>query len=127
LFGFRLFGRVRDAGAGSIVFTDGSRLETEDLTIVWCTGFRGDYSFIEVGDHPGVFDDLGRPIHERGVVDAAPGLYFVGLRYQHISASHDLYGVGADAKYVADHLVARRSRWAGLVRWWRVTEPPSTR
>jgi putative flavoprotein involved in K+ transport len=109
MFGFRLFGRVTDVDGRSVVFADGSRLATEDLTIVWCTGLRGDYGFIEFDQPRRVFDDGGRPIHVRGVVDAAPGLFFVGLRYQHTTASHDIYGVGADARYIADRIADRRA------------------
>ena len=51
-----------------------------------------------------MFDKSGYPMHNRGVVGGAAGLYFVGLRYQYTVASHDIYGVGKDARYVADHI-----------------------
>ena len=46
-------------------------------------------------------------MHERGVVAALPGLYFVGLRFQHTPVSHLLYGAGDDARYVAEHIASR--------------------
>lgn len=101
LHGVDLYGRFAGVQDGRIVFEDGRSISTEDLTVVWCTGFRGDYEFIEVLDRSLVFDPSGSPRHSRGVVTSAPGLYFVGLRYQHTVASHDLYGVGADAEHVA--------------------------
>jgi len=72
-------------------------------TIVWCTGFASDYQWI---DAP-VFDERGAPRHQRGVVPDAPGLYFLGLRFQHRMTSSLLGGVGHDAEFVASE-VARR-------------------
>jgi putative flavoprotein involved in K+ transport len=68
--------------------------------VVWCTGFRHDFSWIELP----VFDDDGRPVHDRGVVRSAPGLYFVGLIFQYAVASDVLPGVGRDAEHVAKHI-----------------------
>jgi putative flavoprotein involved in K+ transport len=102
--GVYLYGRLTDADSTSLTFSDGKTLSTDDLTIIWCTGFVGDYSFIETNTREAVFNQYGYPNHKRGVVDAAPGLYFVGLRYQHTVASHDIYGVGKDAKFVAEHI-----------------------
>jgi hypothetical protein len=39
--------------------------------VLWCTGFREDFSWIDLP----IFDEEGNPRHERGVVEAAPGLY----------------------------------------------------
>ncbi len=99
--GVILHPKFKDCNDGSIVFADGSELATEDLTIIWCTGFRPDYEFIDVPDRAKAFTPSGHPINNRGVVDAVPGLFFVGLRYQHTVASHDIYGVANDAHYIA--------------------------
>lgn len=104
LLGVRLYGRFMGSEGGALVFDDGRQMSTDDLTIVWCTGFRSDFGFIEVDGPSAVFADNGSPLHVRGVVDAAVGLYFVGLRYQHTVASHDIYGVAADAEHVANHI-----------------------
>jgi putative flavoprotein involved in K+ transport len=40
-------------------------------------------------------------------VDAAPGLYFLGLPFQHTFASSAIGGVGKDARYIAEHLAER--------------------
>lgn len=106
MFGVRLFGRVTEADNRHIHFADGKSLPYEDLTIVWCTGLRGEYSIIDVGQQVDAFNQAGAPRHERGVVQATPGLFFVGLRYQHTVASHDIYGVGADAEYVAKRIAS---------------------
>lgn len=71
--------------------------------VVWATGFAPDFGWIQLP----IFDEGGYPIHRRGVVDAAPGLYFLGLPFQHTFASAVIGGVGKDARHVADHLAAR--------------------
>ncbi|MFL5613069.1 MAG: flavin-containing monooxygenase [Gemmatimonadaceae bacterium] len=75
----------------------------EPSVIVWCTGFSPDYSWIDLP----VFGADGFPRHERGIVAEAPGLYFLGLRFQHRLNSSLLGGVGDDAKFIAD-MVSRR-------------------
>ena len=72
-------------------------------TVVWCTGFDSDYRWI---DAP-VFDERGVPRHSRGVVTGAPGLFFVGLRFQHRMTSSLVGGVKHDAEFIAGE-VARR-------------------
>ena len=46
--------------------------------------------------------------HVRGVT-AVPGLYVLGQRWQHRMISHQIGGVGEDARYVADCIAGR---WA---------------
>jgi len=72
-------------------------------TIVWAAGFNIDYSFVRIP----VFDEDGYPIQWRGVT-ASPGLYFMGVHYQHKNKSDLLYGVGEDAAYVASVVTARQ-------------------
>jgi putative flavoprotein involved in K+ transport len=80
----------------------------EVTTVVWCTGFRPDISWIDLP----VFDESGEPAQRRGVVDAQPGLYFLGRLFQYALASAMIRGVGPDAAYIADHLCARAERMA---------------
>jgi putative flavoprotein involved in K+ transport len=94
-------GRV-DGERGGWPVCDGVALEPS--TIVWCTGFTPDFSWIDLP----VFDESGFPRHRRGVVDEAPGLYFLGLRFQHRLNSSLVGGVGYDAEFVAGE-VARRA------------------
>jgi putative flavoprotein involved in K+ transport len=42
--------------------------------IIWCTGFRTDYGWIDLP----VFNGRGQPAHVRGVTPV-PGVYFLGL------------------------------------------------
>lgn len=93
-------GRVESERDGWPV-ADGTVLRPS--AIVWCTGFVADYSWI---DAP-VFDERGVPRHERGVVAAAPGLYFLGLRFQHRMTSSLVGGAKHDAEFVASEIVRR--------------------
>jgi len=75
-----------------------------DVTnVVWCTGFKQDFSWIDL---PIIGED-GWPMERRGVVDAAPGLYFVGLAFQYAFSSMLIGGAGRDAQYVVKQLTAR--------------------
>jgi len=69
--------------------------------VIWSTGFRPDYSWIHV---PGVLTD-GTVAHRRGVTEV-PGLYFLGLSWQHTRGSALLGFVGDDAAYLADRIAA---------------------
>jgi putative flavoprotein involved in K+ transport len=89
---------VRD---GLPVLEDGRVPEVAN--VVWCTGFRQDFSWIELP----VTGEDGWPLERRGVVPSAPGLYFVGLAFQYAFASMLVGGAGRDAEYVVDHLCAR--------------------
>jgi len=93
--------RVTGVKDGLVAFADGTAASPE--TVVWCTGFRRDYSWVEFG----IAMHDGYPAHTDGVVDGEPGLYFVGLPFQTRLASALVGGVGEDAASVA-RVIARR-------------------
>jgi putative flavoprotein involved in K+ transport len=72
-------------------------------TILWATGYRRSYPWLKVP----VLDPSGEVRHDRGVTPS-PGLYVLGLRFQHRRSSHFIDGVGHDARHLADH-IARAS------------------
>ena len=72
-------------------------------TVIWATGFSRDHRWIEVP----VFDGRGYPMHRRGVT-SCPGLYFLGLPWQHTWGSGRFEAVGRDAAFLADHIDASR-------------------
>jgi len=74
-------------------------------TVVWCTGSDADYSWL----HLPVIDSDGRPRQHRGVCEAEPGLYFMGLDFQFALASATIQGVDQDARYIVRRL-RRRAR-----------------
>ena len=86
---------------GYPVLENGSVLDVSN--IIWCTGYQPDYDWIDLSlrTHNGV------PIHDRGIVDGCPGLYFVGLLFLYSLSSALLGGVGRDAKYIVEHIVQR--------------------
>ena len=68
-------------------------------SVIYATGFHYDFNWVDLP----IFDERGYPRYERGVTEL-PGLYFVGLHWQHTAGSGLFYQVGRDAKYVVDHL-----------------------
>jgi putative flavoprotein involved in K+ transport len=98
--GVTIHGRTTGAANGTVSFAEGSELAPR--TVIWATGFRLDHSWI---DAP-VFED-GRLVHTRGVT-ASPGLYFLGLPWQHTRGSALLGWVKDDAKYLAEQIDAHQ-------------------
>ena len=108
--GVRLHPRAVEASGRTIRFSDGSEMDVR--AVIWATGFRNDHSWI---DAP-IFDDWNRLVHRRGVTDS-PGLYFLGLTWQHTRGSALIGWVADDAAYIADQIntfrTARPKRAAG--------------
>ncbi|HET8651683.1 MAG TPA: NAD(P)-binding domain-containing protein [Gaiellaceae bacterium] len=102
--GIERIGRVAGVQDGLPVLEDGRLVEVAN--VVWCTGFRTDFSWIDVP----AFDGDGRPLHERGVVGTVPGLYFAGLVFQYSLTSDVLPNGGRDAEHVARHIAARQAK-----------------
>jgi putative flavoprotein involved in K+ transport len=73
----------------------------EATNVIWCTGYDPGFDWIDLP----VFDDDGKPRHERGVVDEVPNFYFVGLFFLHALWSETITGVQPDVRYVIDHLL----------------------
>ncbi len=87
--------RAVDARGRTVVCRDGRAVEVPG--VVWATGFGADYSWIDIP----AFDDTGLPIHRRGVTEF-PGLYFLGMRWQHNLGSSLIGWVRHDAEFIAD-------------------------
>ncbi len=73
-------------------------------TILWATGYRQDYSWLQVDS----FDASGRPLHQRGVSREA-GVYFLGLPWQTRRGSSFIWGVWHDARFIADQIAIQRA------------------
>jgi putative flavoprotein involved in K+ transport len=95
--GVRFRPRLVDAAGHTVRFADGT--STEAPVVVWATGYRFDHSWIDV---PGVLRD-GRVVHTRGISEV-PGLYFLGLPWQHTRGSALLGFVADDAAHVAAYV-----------------------
>ena len=92
--------QTRTSSLHRLTFEDGNALEVG--TLLWATGFRPDYGWLEVP----VLDAHGAPVHQRGVT-AAPGFYFLGLKWLYRADSSLLGGVGRDAAFLASHIAER--------------------
>jgi putative flavoprotein involved in K+ transport len=115
--GVRFRPRLVDADRTIVRFADGSMLENV-RSVVWATGYRPDYAWIHV---PGVVEN-GRVVHRRGVTEV-PGLYFLGLSWQHTRGSALLGFVNDDATYLADRIATRHQ--AAMSANAGVTQQPS--
>jgi putative flavoprotein involved in K+ transport len=65
--------------------------------VVWATGFRHAHPSLRLH---GVLDRHGEVVQRQGAT-RVPGLYVLGLAYQHRRSSHFIGGVGRDAEAIA--------------------------
>jgi len=115
--GVRFRPAVAGADGRTVRFADGSSLDAG--IVIWATGYRPDYSWIDI---PGVACD-GQVIHRRGVTEV-PGLYFLGLTWQHTRGSALLGFVHHDAAYLAG-LITGRDRAAEAAPTRPVSQRPA--
>lgn len=73
-------------------------------TIIWCIGFRPDFSWLDVP----AFNGRGYPGHVRGVTPH-DGLYFLGLPWLHTWGSGRFSGIARDAAHLADQIGKRHA------------------
>jgi putative flavoprotein involved in K+ transport len=114
--GVRFRPRLVDAEGRTVRFADHGLLEDVGV-VVWATGYRPDYAWIQI---PGVVRE-GHVVHRRGVTDV-PGLYFLGLSWQHTRGSALLGFVNDDAAYLAGRIAQQHAATAARAG---ATQPPS--
>jgi len=73
----------------------------EVKTIIWATGYRPDYSWLEVP----VLDRKGRLRHDGGIV-SSPGMYLMGTQFMRRRKSALIDGAGDDARDLSAHLIS---------------------
>jgi putative flavoprotein involved in K+ transport len=73
----------------------------EVKTVIWATGFRPDYSWLNLP----VLDRKGLIQHDGGVCEL-PGLYVMGLPFLRRRKSSFMCGAGDDARDTVRHLAA---------------------
>jgi putative flavoprotein involved in K+ transport len=115
--GVRFRPGVAGAEGRTVRFADGTSLDVS--IVIWATGYRPDYSWIDL---PGVTRD-GQVIHRRGVTEV-PGLYFLGLSWQHTRGSALLGFVHEDAAYLAG-LITGHARAATAAASGRASPRPA--
>jgi putative flavoprotein involved in K+ transport len=96
--GVRFRPRLVDAEGRTVRFADHSLLEDVGV-VVWATGYRSDYAWLHI---PGVVRE-GHVVHRRGVTEV-PGLYVLGLSWQHTRGSALLGFVNDDAAFLANQI-----------------------
>lgn len=96
-YGVELKPRVVGASGRTLTFADGSKVDAD--AVIWATGYRPEHSWINAP----VLDPDGKVRHRRGVTDV-PGLYFLGLSWQHTRGSALLGWVRDDAEFVAGQI-----------------------
>jgi putative flavoprotein involved in K+ transport len=97
--GVQLKPRATDARGRTLSFADGTELSVD--AVIWATGFGFNHTWIDLP----VFEGQGGVVHERGVT-AIPGLYFLGLPWQHTRGSALLGWVKDDAEYLARQITS---------------------
>jgi putative flavoprotein involved in K+ transport len=75
-------------------------------TVIWCTGVRGDYRFLQV---PGVLDARGAPIEAAGV-SPVTGLYVAGVPYSVSRRSGTILAAEPESAHIAGHLARTLAR-----------------
>lgn len=78
--------------------------EAEVSTIIWCTGFTADFSWIDLA----VTEISGKPVHHNGEAPV-PGIYFVGFPWLSKRKSGVLLGIDEDARHVSELVLQRHN------------------
>jgi putative flavoprotein involved in K+ transport len=100
-YGVGIKPRATGAYGRKITFADGSEVELDG--VVWATGYRPDYTWIDLP----ILDYDGRLRHRRGVTDV-PGLSFLGLTWQYTRGSALIGWVKDDAEFLAERVTTSR-------------------
>ncbi len=96
--------RVTGAHGSHVTLADTTSLPV--TTVVWCTGFRPDTSWIDI---PAALADDGSPVHEGGA-SPVPGLHWMGLPWQTRLNSSIINGVDRDARATTARITGTRTR-----------------
>jgi len=106
--GIERVGKTTGVRDGCPLVEDGRVVKASN--VIWCTGYAPDFSWIDLP----LPTRHGFPIHDRGVIEVAPGLYVIGLPFLYSLSSALIGGVGRDAGYIVDHIVSARCDRKGL-------------
>jgi putative flavoprotein involved in K+ transport len=110
--------RVMGIRDGYPALEDGRILDVSN--VIWCTGFVPDFSWIDLP----ILGENGFPVHDRGVVESQPGLYFMGLLFLNTLSSALVGGVGRDAGQIARHIMMTRSDLGEDGEWQALSAAP---
>ena len=89
-------------------------------TLIWCTGFCGDFGWVHL---PDVLDARGQP-RQADSVAPLPGIYFAGIDFAATRRSGTLLAVAGEAQRIAGHIAERSPAKSGLHRGSPATSRP---
>jgi putative flavoprotein involved in K+ transport len=105
--------RVVGTHNGQPLLEDGQVLDVAN--VIWCGGFYAGFEWINLP----VFGNDDQVLHQGGIVEGEPGLYFVGLTFLYAMSSSMIHGISRDADRIVKAIRARlgtvRLRTAHLV------------
>jgi hypothetical protein len=104
--GIQRVDRVVGTRDGLPVLEDERVLPIEN--VIWCTGFRPDFSWIDLPVFDGQDKEPKEPIHVRGIVADEPGLYFVGLAFS-TQCRQDFFPASAEMRNTSSSTLPRDS------------------
>lgn len=87
-----------EASCASLI-TSLSLKEHEIGTVIWTTGFTGDFKFLKLP----VLNIKGMPVHKNGITNE-PGLYFLGLTWLRSRKSSLICGTQEDAEFICNEV-----------------------
>jgi putative flavoprotein involved in K+ transport len=105
--------RVIGVRNGRPLLEDGRMLDVAN--VIWCGGFHPGFEWIDLP----VFGKSGELLHQGGVVESQPGLYFVGLTFLYAMSSSMIHGVGRDAARIVRAIGALHATWIISPRTWQ--------
>jgi len=92
--------RVVGVKEGLPLLEDGRTLDVAN--VIWCSGFDAASEWIDLP----IFGKNGELLHEAGVIESQPGLYFVGRHFLYAMSSSMIHGVGRDAARIVKAIAA---------------------
>ena len=87
--------------ASASTITTLNLIENKITSIIWTTGFTGDFSYLKLP----VFNGNGIPKHHGGISDIE-GLYFLGLPWLRKRKSGIILGIREDSEFLAETILA---------------------
>jgi putative flavoprotein involved in K+ transport len=93
--------RVVGTHNGRPLLEDGQVLDAAN--VIWCGGFYAGFEWISLP----IFSNDGQVLHQGGIVESEPGLYFVGLTFLYAMSSSMIHGIGRDADRIVKVIRAR--------------------
>jgi putative flavoprotein involved in K+ transport len=98
-YGVEVKPRATAASGRTVTFGGGREIEVD--AVIWATGYRPDFTWIDLP----ILDESGRLRHRRGVTDVT-GLSFLGLTWQWTRGSALIGWVKDDAAFLAERIAA---------------------